>query len=141
MAYRSSIKVRFGDEDHAGIVYYPRFFDFFHHVFEDFFDQHGHPYRKVLDEDHAGWPSVNVRCDYSRPLRFGDVLDVEMWVSRIGQSSATFVYRGKRRGDDELAVRAEVTVACIDMRTFESRPIPEVYRALFAGPGAPPPEG
>ena len=30
MSFRTSIKVRFGDVDHAGIVYYPRFYIYFH---------------------------------------------------------------------------------------------------------------
>ena len=51
MAFKTSLRVRFGDEDHAQIVYYPRFFHFFHCAFEDFFDHQGHPYRACLDED------------------------------------------------------------------------------------------
>ena len=35
MAFRTSIKVRFGDVDHAGIVYYPRFYIYFHEVYVD----------------------------------------------------------------------------------------------------------
>ncbi|MEZ4256990.1 MAG: thioesterase family protein [Polyangiales bacterium] len=132
MAFRSSIRVRFGDEDHAQIVYYPRFFDFFHQAFEDFFDDCGWPYRKVLDEDHVGWPAVRVEADYKSPLRFGDVLEVELWVDRLGEKSATFAYRGTQRVGGALVVEAKVVSACIDMRTFKAQSIPTKYRELFA---------
>ena len=51
MSYRASVRARFGDEDHAGIVYYPRYFDFFHCAFEDFFDSGVLLIAKVLDAD------------------------------------------------------------------------------------------
>lgn len=133
VTYRSEIKIRFGDEDHAGIVYFPRFFDFFHQVFEDFFaDEGGRSYRQVLDEDHCGWPSVHAEADFRKPIRFGDVLRIELDVEAIGKSSATFLYRGRLEGGDGVEiVQGRVTVVCIDMRTFESRPIPDFYRRLF----------
>lgn len=133
MAFRTRIPIRFGDEDHAGIVYFPRFFHFFHCAFEDFFNEQGHSYQKVLDEDGAGWPAVHIETDFKRPLRFGDVLEVEVTVERLGDKSATFRYRGLKAGaeaEGEVAT-ARITVACIDMKTFRAQPIPEIYRELF----------
>jgi 4-hydroxybenzoyl-CoA thioesterase len=37
MAFRSQLKIRFGDIDRAGIVYYPRFLQYFHVALEEFF--------------------------------------------------------------------------------------------------------
>ena len=65
MTFRTSIKVRFSDEDHARIVYYPRFFHFFHVAFEDFFESEGVPYRACLDEG-VGWPAVPWARRWSR---------------------------------------------------------------------------
>lgn len=132
VAYRARIRIRFGDEDHAGIVYYPRFFDYFHQAFEDFFaDEAGRTYKEVLDDDGFGWPSVHAEADFRAPLRFGDVLELELAVEHVGTKSATFVYRGTRVGDGAEIVRGRVTVVCIRMGSFEARPIPETYRRLF----------
>jgi len=133
MRFRSRVRIRFGDEDHAGIVYYPRFFDFFHQVFEDFFEEHDLPYRQVLDVDRIGWPAVHATCDWRRPVRFGDVLVVDMTTKRLGNKSATFAYRGHLEGqpEDQIHVEAEITVACIDMDSFRGTPIPDKYRRLF----------
>ncbi len=138
MAFRTQIPVRFGDEDHAGIVYFPRFFHFFHCAFEDFFAAHGKRYKDVLDEEQTGWPAVHLETDFRLPIHFGDVLDVEIWLGSIGHKSATFVYRGRRAADGADVVEARITVACIDMGTFRAKPIPEEYRAMFTMHAAPP---
>lgn len=133
MPYRSQIRVRFGDEDHAGIVYFPRFFDFFHQVFEDFFNDHGTSYRDVLDVDRVGWPAVHAEADFRSPLRFGDELLVDVSVTRMSERSASFLYRGfveAQDGPREIVV-GRTTVACIDMDAFRAMPIPPKYRELF----------
>ena len=141
MSFRTRIPVRGGVEDHARVVYYPRFFHFFHCAFEDFFNETGRSYRQVLDEDRVGWPAVRAEADFREPLRFGDVLEVDMWCERVGEKSATFAYRGRRAGVEAVACSARITVACIDMDTFQGRPIPPAYRDLFARYDEPPSEG
>lgn len=130
MAFLTSRPIRFGDEDHARIVYYPRFLDFFHQAFEDFFNEQGVTYREVLDVHHTGWPAVHLDVDFISPLRFGDTFDIHVTVARLGTKSATFAYRGSCAGRE--VARAKITVACIDMNTFLAKPIPERFRELFA---------
>ncbi len=132
MAYRTSIQVRFGDVDHAGIVYYPRYFIYFHEAFEDFFNENGHPYNEVLDIKKIGFPTVHIETDYKAPLRYGDSLDIELTVTRIGNKSATFRYVGFRHRDGVEACIAQITVACVQMGTFTPLPWPEFLRELFA---------
>lgn len=130
MSFTYERPVRFADEDHAQIVYYPRFFHFFHEAFEEMFAAHGIPYRQCLDE-HVGWPAVHAEADYKRPVRFGDRLVIVVSAARVGETSATFEYVGTRAGDDEPAVTGKIVVACLDMKTMRSQPIPARYRTLF----------
>ena len=130
MTFESRIKVRFGDEDHAQIVYYPRFFHFFHCAFEDFFDEQGMSYRDCLLKDRVGWPAVHAEADYASPVRFGEVLCFEVHISKIGEKSVAFEFRG-RHEDGSLACTGQVIVACISMETYRGQPIPDKYRALF----------
>ena len=130
MTFRTTLRVRFADEDHARIVYYPRFFHFFHTAFEDFFESEGVPYRACLDEG-VGWPAVHAEADYASPVRFGDDLEIAVTVERIGRSSATFLYEGTVRGQDGVAVRGKVVVACLDMKMHRAMEVPPKYRAMF----------
>jgi len=127
--FHTQVKVRFGDEDHAGIVYYPRFLEFLHCAFEDFFDEQGYPYIEVIDNDRTGWPTVRVEMDFFSPMKFGDRFDVAVGVDRLGTKSATFSYDGSCNA--RRVASAKITVACVDMDTFRAKPIPETYRALF----------
>ena len=136
MGFQTAIPVRFGDEDHAGIVYFPRFLHFFHCAFEDLFNDNGIPYRECLDVDFVGWPAVHLDVDFKSPLRFGDEFLIDVSVSRLGTKSATFSYRGSCEERDVAS--AEITVACIDMKSFRAQPIPEKYRDLFSRFAAPP---
>lgn len=129
--YVTTRKIRFADEDHAGLVYFPRFLHFFHCAFEDMFEDGGIPYRACLNEHQTGWPAVRVETDFRAPLRFGDRFEIEVSVIRVGNKSATFRYRGRIEGQSELIAEAKVTVACVDMGSFKAKPIPEMFRALF----------
>ncbi|MCG8425659.1 MAG: acyl-CoA thioesterase [Proteobacteria bacterium] len=94
-----TLPVCFADVDHAGIVYYPVFFHYFHLTFEEFFRQRlgARGYVELLDEARIGFPAVRSECDYRAPLRFGDIMDIEMSVDRLGGRSIVFRYRVYRR--------------------------------------------
>jgi 4-hydroxybenzoyl-CoA thioesterase len=131
MPFRTQVQVRFGDVDHAGIVYYPQFFIYFHEAFEDFFDENGFAYHLMLNTRHIGFPTVNIAADYKLPLRYGDALDLELSVPRLGARSAVFHYAGYRHRDGLFACSADITCACVDMVSFKSTPIPDDLRTLF----------
>ncbi len=124
------VKVRFGDVDHAKIVYYPRFFHYFHIAFEELFEQgFGVRYPDVLEHEQLGFPAVRTEADYKAPVRFGDLLRIRVTCVRLGTKSMTLRYRATRVRDGVECVDARVTTACVDMTTFTSRAIPDHYRA------------
>jgi 4-hydroxybenzoyl-CoA thioesterase len=130
--YSASVRVRFAEIDRAGIVYYPRFFHYFHIAFEEFFaDRVGVPYHVMIDEKRIGFPTVHVECDYREPLEFGDVLDVGVSVARMGDSSVDFRYRLRRGRSAKVAAEALVTVVCVDMDTFRPMRVPAFCRKVF----------
>ena len=70
MAFRSRLKIRFGDIDRAGIVYYPRVMHYFHVALEEFFaSELGMEYRVVVEAHRIGLPTVHLETDFSRPFR------------------------------------------------------------------------
>jgi 4-hydroxybenzoyl-CoA thioesterase len=131
MPFRTQIAVRFGDIDHAGIVYYPQFFIYFHEAFEDFFGDNGQNYPQLLNQRRIGFPTVHIEADYKLPLRYGDSLDVELSVPHVGDKSAVFRYLGFRHQDGLKACSAEITCACVNMESFKAMTIPDDLRALF----------
>jgi 4-hydroxybenzoyl-CoA thioesterase len=140
MSFRKCIKVRFSDSDPAGVLYFPRFLDHFHEVFEDWFDEElKMPYRWVLEDTRVGFPTVHVDCDYRLPFRFGEVMEVELRVLRVGAKSFTCQYRARAVGEDDVRVDARVVTAVVDLDRFAALPIPAaLHSALLQrldGPG------
>ena len=106
-----AIKIRFADVDFARIVYYPRFFHYFHIAFEELFEHDlGVRYSEVMQDEQIGYPAVHTECDYLSPVRFGDVLRIDVTCARLGSKSVTLRYRGYLQ-DDTLCVDGRVTCA------------------------------
>jgi len=132
MTYVTSVKVRFGDIDHAGIAYYPNLYHYFHIAFEEYFEEFvGVPYPKVLDEEKIGFPTVKVETEFLRPIRYGDTLMIGITVPRLGESSADILFTATRSGDGTPCIVSRQTVVAVDMRTFRPVPLPPRYRDCF----------
>lgn len=134
--FRTTILVRFGDLDAAGIAYYPNLVNFLHESFEDFFAGHvGRPYPEVFREG-LGFPTVKVEMDFISPVRYGDHVDVQVTVENVGNSSVRIRYEGSVKG--RPVFRARNTAVVVDMTTFRPREIPEWLRDRLESAMEPP---
>jgi 4-hydroxybenzoyl-CoA thioesterase len=137
-AFVYTMPVRFSDVDHAGIVYYPRFFHYFHLTFEELWRQRlgAKAYVDLLDHDGIGFPAVRAECDFKGPLRFGDDANIGLTVTKMGGSSIHFRYRVYRAGatsaDDALCADGKVICAVVDLQRFTAIPTPDKILQLLA---------
>lgn len=132
MSYKTIITVNFGEVDPAHIVYYPIIFHYCHIAFERFFtDFVGIPYPKLLKDENMGFPIVNATSSFSRPIHYGDHLEVHLKVTHIGKSSVEFSYTGKNQEGEEY-FQANLTVVAVAMDKFTPMPIPDKYKECFA---------
>jgi len=132
MKFATELPVRFGEIDHAGVVYYPRFFHYYHQAFEEWFTGAlGVSYPDLVLKDNIGFPSVNIEAEFLRPLRYGERVRIEIEVVEIGRSSLTLRYTLIRLPDGEPGARAIIKTVAIDNDSFKPVPIPEVWRRRF----------
>lgn len=132
MIFSTRIRVRFGDADPAGLVYYPTIFHYFHIALEEFFASCcGIAYHKLMADERMGFPTVNAKTEFFVPLVYGDEVDVEIHVSSVGRSSATFEYEVKRVSDGVLCARSTQIHVCTSMDTLRPVAIPDKYRRAF----------
>lgn len=110
--FQFPVEVRFGSCDPVGIVYFPRYFDWFHQAMEAWFGEAlGIPYHEVLRTH--GFPAVHTEADYRRPCFFGERVVVELRVGTIGQSSMRLDYRVLGPGgEEETRATGHTTVVC-----------------------------
>jgi 4-hydroxybenzoyl-CoA thioesterase len=127
--FTTSILVRFGDLDAAGIAYYPNLVDFLHEAFEDFFRDHvGRPFPQVYAEG-LGFPTVKLEMEFVAPVRYGDSVDVAVAVERLGRSSVQIRYEGSVKGRPVFHARNIAVV--VDVKTFRPVPLPDWLRGRF----------
>ena len=132
MPFSTHIRVRFGDADPAGLVYYPNIFHYFHIALEEFFAAHcGIAYDKLMTDERIGFPTVNAQTEFFAPLVYGDDVEVEIYVSKMGRSSATFEYELKRLNDGLLCARSTQIQVCMNLDTRRAVTIPDKYRQAF----------
>jgi 4-hydroxybenzoyl-CoA thioesterase len=132
MTFSYEFTVNFGAVDHARVIYYPRFFDFFHRTFEEWFDAAlGEPYPSLVIDDNIGLPTVTTQAEFVKPVRFGDRLRVDLEIVAVGRRSITVSYTATRLSDGLVAARATVKKVAIDNDRFVSVDIPETWRRRF----------
>lgn len=119
--------IRFAHCDPAGIVYFPRFFDLAHSTMEDWFASGLHqPLPDLIRDRRIGTPTVNVQCEFVKPLRMGDTLRFEVRVLKAGNASVQLAYTGKKDGVEHL--RLLQTIAFMALDSGSAMPIPADLR-------------
>jgi len=130
--FERTLTVRFADVDYARVVYYPRYFDLCHQVFEDFFSlELKVPYVRMLQERNVGYPSVHVEADFRAPLRFGDLARVQLEALKVSPRALTCRYRFHRGDEPQWCAELRVVTAGIDVERFTGCELPADVRAAF----------
>jgi 4-hydroxybenzoyl-CoA thioesterase len=132
MAFRTRQPIRHPDVDRAGIVYFPRFYDFFHRALEEFFDEEVKLALWDLEERLAvAMPVVRIETDFDRPLQHGDLLTLELETLGLGRHSVTLAYRVFRPGADAPASASRIVLCSVAIPSWEKTPLPAEVRAAF----------
>ncbi len=127
--FRRQVRVRFGDCDPAGIVFYPRYFEMFNNLVEDWHREAlQFSFTEIVTTRSWGLPTVHLEADFVAPTRFGEVLSASLSVRDIGTTSVSLdiLLRGPDGAD---RVRGKVVLVWIDRRVTQSIPIPDEVRA------------
>ena len=133
LSNRETVRIRWGDCDPAGIIFYPRYFEIFDAATAALFERALGitKFEMFKAYEFAGWPLVRTHARFLKPTRFGDDVVIETSV-KFGRSSFDIEHRLTLKG--ELCVEAEEkrvwTVRDADNH-IKSHPIPEAVRAKF----------
>lgn len=133
---RETIRIEWGDCDPAGIVYFPRYVEYFDRCTRALFERAGIVKRDMLKTYAiAGIPVVDVKSQFMVPSCYGEDVVVESCITRWGSSS--FVVRHRLMKGDTVAVecfetRVWVVQASEDPVKYEGRPIPPEVKEKFS---------
>jgi 4-hydroxybenzoyl-CoA thioesterase len=128
------IHVEWGHCDPLGIVYFPRYFEFFDACTNALFELAGWPKPELLRKfELAGIPLVDARARFLAPSRFGDTVLVKSSIAKWGASSFSVEHRLFK--GDLLAVEGFETrvwtARATDTRGMHGTPVPREVLERF----------
>mgnify|MGYP003633200064 FL=1 len=130
------IEIQFGDCDPAGIVYYPNYFRFFDNATAALLSAAFKMHKRHWIAHHGivGIPMVDTGAKFSRPSRFGDVVEIRSEITDLGRSS--FGVRHSLFNEGEIAIEAHEKRVWVgrdpqDSEKIISLPIPDDVRAAL----------
>jgi acyl-CoA thioester hydrolase len=125
-------RVRWGDVDAARIIFYGAYIRFFEFAETELFRFVGLPYSVMFDELDVWLPRAHLECDFRRAAQLDDLLEVSVYVGRIGSKSLRLNFEVRRKGEDELIAEAHFVLVSVRRDTFETVPVPEELKRRLA---------
>jgi acyl-CoA thioester hydrolase len=122
------IEVRYADIDAQGHLNHAKYFTFMEHARFKYIEHVG-LWNLADGFENLGQILASVTCDYKRPVKLGQVVEVAARMVRLGTKSLEMEFRLTVAGE-EVAVGRSVQVA-YDYKAERSIPIPEPWRALI----------
>ena len=118
MTYCFPQKILFRHCDPAGIVFYPRYFEFINDCIEAFFGEAlDWPYDRLHQTNAI--PTVEITTRFKAPSRLGEEIEIALDCTGIGRSSMTLSLVA--RCGEEVRFEAASTLVCVDLT---GRPTP-----------------
>lgn len=108
-AFEIQRRVEFYETDMAGIVHFSNFFRFMETCEHAFLRSLDHELHGMLDGLETGWPRVHATCDYRAPAKFGDLLDVRLFIAEVRPRSVR--YRFEIAKGDTLVAEGRIAAA------------------------------
>src|SRR5438105_756526 len=108
--------VEFCETDMAGIMHFANYFRFMEEAEHAFMRSLGLSIAGKNADPSIGWPRVSVSCDYKRPLKFQDVVEVQLKVSNITEKAITYTFFFRKEGEKEITALGSITVVCVTVR-------------------------
>jgi YbgC/YbaW family acyl-CoA thioester hydrolase len=135
--FKTIRRIEFAETDLAGIVHFSNFFRMMESAEHAFFRSLGFSIHSYVDSNEPGraigWPRVSASCDYFRPLRFEDEVEIHLLVAEVRNRSIRYEFAFRKVGESGEVARGTMAAVCTSVDKESGRliavPIPERIRA------------
>jgi acyl-CoA thioester hydrolase len=126
----STVRVRYAETDKMGVVYYANYFVWFEVGRTDLLRNMGWSYRE-MEQAGVSLPVIEAHCDYHRPARYDDELDVKTEGRMLSPVRMEFRYQVVERNGQVAVASGHTVHAALDPTGRPCR-VPERVRQVFA---------
>jgi acyl-CoA thioester hydrolase len=125
-AYSFPVRVYFENTDAGGVVYHAEYLKFLERARTEWLRHLGFDHQALAASHRVVFIVSSIVADFLKPARLDDTLAVSVQLESLGKVRCIFVQEVRR--EDEVLVKAKVTVACVTGETFKPAEIPEALR-------------
>jgi 4-hydroxybenzoyl-CoA thioesterase len=105
-----------GDLDSLGIVFYPRYYEWFDACGHLFFEKIGLPFGKILAERNIIFGLIETSSRYSSPCRYHQEIEIHTSIDELGARTMRLKHQlFLATGEQPLMVEAYETRICMDV--------------------------
>jgi acyl-CoA thioester hydrolase len=114
--FKLTRRIEFAETDMAGIVHFSNFFRYMENTEHAFYRSLG---ASVIMNDLVpplGFPRVHAECDYKRPIRFEEMLEVQLLVREKRTKVLSYLFKFRKlteKGPSDEIARGILTVVCV----------------------------
>ena len=128
-ASTSTFRVRYAETDKMGVVYYANYLVWFEVGRADLLRSLGWTYREI-ELDGVSLPVIEAHCDYHRPARYDDELEVRTEGRLLSPVRMEFNYQVVRKSDAVVSATGRTVHAALDPSGRPCR-LPKRVREAF----------
>ena len=105
-AHSTRVRVRYAETDRMGVVYYANYLVWFEVGRTEWLRRTGWSYRE-MEQDGVSLPVIEAHCDYRRPARYDDEIEIRTRATRLTPVRVRFDYDVRR---EDVVVASGYTV-------------------------------
>jgi len=124
--YSFPVRVYFENTDAGGVVYHSEYLKFLERARTEWLRHLGFDHQSLARDHRAVFVVSAIAADFARAARLDDLLAVSVRLESLGKVRCVFAQEVRR--DDEVLVRAKVTVACLTCESMKPTEIPDPLR-------------
>ncbi len=124
--YSFPVRVYFENTDAGGVVYHAEYLKFMERARTEWLRHLGFDHQALARQHRIVFVVTAAAVDFLRAARLDDNLAVSVQLESLGKVRCVFAQEIRR--EDDLLVKARVTVACVTGEQFKPVEIPEALR-------------
>ncbi len=125
--YIYQTKIKLHETDAAGILFFSQQFKMVHDAYEGLLEKIGFGFPELLKNKDFFLPIVHAESDFKMPLFVGDLIEIQVFVADVGQTSLTLSYKLFNL-KQELVGTAQTVHVTINKISRQKIPIPKEMR-------------
>ncbi|MCL6579020.1 MAG: acyl-CoA thioesterase [Candidatus Bathyarchaeota archaeon] len=123
-AFKTSFRITWADTDAAQVVHYSNYFRFFERAEEEFYRHLGFSFTDI-NKMGIWLPRVESFCQFKKPARFGDLIEVELTVRELKEKSIKYEFKIFNKESAVLLANGYVVIVAADKHMERAVQIPK----------------